>query len=79
MTKAAGSIVLIGPCGIETRDRAVGIENQPVLIGPCGIETLNIRVSNILVHVLIGPCGIETNHPSGKVKPSRSINWTLRN
>ena len=53
--------VLIGPCGIETRNPDKAILCKEVLIGPCGIETtqkLRIRQG---WSVLIGPCGIETS------------------
>ena len=55
------TLVLIGPCGIETRFVEEPILEVVVLIGPCGIETEeneHLRQNRQLV--LIGPCGIET-------------------
>ena len=72
--------VLIGPCGIETKQEAV----LPrllllVLIGPCGIETLvDLKTGRILI-VLIGPCGIETSNNLYLQFMWSCINWTLRN
>ena len=52
--------VLIGPCGIETRNPDKAILCKEVLIGPCGIETRNPDKAILCKEVLIGPCGIET-------------------
>ena len=75
------TIVLIGPCGIETRySHDYGSDQLRVLIGPCGIETFHNGVeSGAYASVLIGPCGIETNLAELKETRNQCINWTLRN
>ena len=53
--------LLIGPCGIETRECGYTEGIVYLLIGPCGIETA-VRDAEVFRHgrLLIGPCGIET-------------------
>ena len=55
-------IVLIVPCGMETRESGCVKHIRRVLIVPCGMET-EVRLTPEPPHrvVLIVPCGMETH------------------
>ena len=71
--------VLIGPCGIETKNHICVLSWLLVLIGPCGIETAQQCEDEHAADVLIGPCGIETSVYVQGATVTIGINWTLRN